>query len=97
MNVCSVAGNYTVVLDMVDDCLVAGNWKNNLQCRRTDGSCIEAAVRATAVELFDRKMVVSVWEDTTALRDVERSLLDSEQRFRAVFESTTDLIFVADR
>jgi len=59
-----------------------------LQLRARDGSKIDASLNVTAVRDEDGNIVRSrsVWRDITDRKWADRALLESEQRFRAIFE-----------
>jgi len=80
-----------------DQALANGYWRGELLCLRKDGAPFDAMVRVNVLNLSRKKSLVVVWEDITALKQAERALRDSEHRFRIIFESATDLIYIKDR
>ncbi|MEN9259626.1 MAG: PAS domain S-box protein [Thermostichus sp. HHBFW_bins_43] len=59
-------------------------------CRRRDGSLINVQIRNFALrdEQGSPKLIVSFTEDISKRKQVETSLRESEQRFRAIFENS---------
>ena len=74
-----------------------GHWSGDLIGCRKDGATFDAHVRMNVLESFGKWRLIAVWEDITALRQTERALRTSEHRFRTIFESANDLIFIKDR
>jgi len=77
--------------------LAKGHWRGNLLGCKNDGESFDADVRLARLESFGTTSMVCVWEDISDIRQAERSLRESEERFRAIFEGAQDLIFLKDK
>ena len=67
-----------------------------LGCKRS-GDRFDAHIRTHGLLLFGQTSVIAIWEDISVLKQAERELRESEQRFRAIFEGAQDLIFIKDQ
>lgn len=90
-------GQGSGLADMLKHAAQRGVCRGECACLKKDGSSLDIFMRIMLLNLFERKNVLVIWEDVTELRSAERNLLDSERRFRAIFESTTDLVYLKDR
>jgi PAS domain S-box-containing protein len=72
-------------------------WRGEFRCSKQDGTFFDARVRATYLKRLGNRNLVFVWEDITAFKLAQEALSESEQRFRTIFEGTTDLIFIKNR
>lgn len=77
--------------------MTTGYWRGELLGCKKDGALFDADVRISALALFGSRSFITVWEDITFLKLAERSLRESEERFRAIFEGAQDLIFLKDK
>ncbi len=77
--------------------LAKGHWRGELLGCKKDGERFSAHLRLTRLVLFGTTSIVCVWEDISVLKQAERELRESEQRFRAIFEGAQDLIFIKDK
>lgn len=84
------------VPQIIENSLTAGQWRGECGCLKEDGTILQIYLRVNAIDLFEDRRLIVIWEDVTGLRRAEKELRDSERRFRAIFESTTDLIFIKD-
>jgi PAS domain S-box-containing protein len=76
--------------------LTDGYWRGELRCNKKDGTSVYVKLMTSVVPVFGKKSILIVWEDITTLKRAETALRDSEQRFRAIFEGATDLIYLMD-
>jgi PAS domain S-box-containing protein len=74
-----------------------GYWRGELRCNKKDGTPLYVKLMTSLVPVFGKKSILIVWEDITSLKQAEKALRNSEQRFRAIFEGASDLIFLKDR
>ena len=77
--------------------LTKGYWRGDLLSCKRYGDHFNAHVRLTRLVLSGTTSIVCVWEDISVLKQAERELRESEQRFRAIFEGAQDLIFIKDK
>ncbi|MBI5568869.1 MAG: sigma 54-interacting transcriptional regulator [Desulfomonile tiedjei] len=87
----------TTFNDLREHLIAQGHWRGEVRGRKGSGACFDADVRMTVLELFSRKSLITVWEDITRLKLADKALRESEGRFRAIFESAGDAIFLKDR
>lgn len=64
--------------------------------RRKDGSLRNVHVANRLVRIRDRDYLVGIWRDITDLLRAQMALLESEEKFRAVFEQAPDSIVLID-
>ena len=87
----------TTFNDLREHLLAKGHWRGEVRGRKASGASFDADVRMTLLELFGRKSLITVWEDITRLKLSSKALRESEGRFRTIFESAGDAIFLKDR
>lgn len=63
---------------------------------RKDGGIVNVEVGANVITFGNRKLLSILARDITERKRAERALLESEQRYRALFESAGDAIFIID-
>lgn len=63
---------------------------------RKDGSIMHVEVHSRLIESGNRKLVLSVDRDITERKRMEEALKHSESRYRDLFESASDAIFIHD-
>lgn len=93
----SSAGDAAILQHMFGHLITHPTWKSRVRYRKPDGSVVDAIVRATAMDLFDKKTIIMVWEDVSDLRQAQGALRESEHLFRTIIESTTDAVLLKDR
>jgi PAS domain S-box-containing protein len=64
--------------------------------RRKDGSVITGLMSARVVDVAGEQCILSVTRDISERRNAEIALRESEERFRVLFDSATDGIFLLD-
>jgi PAS domain S-box-containing protein len=65
--------------------------------RRKDGSIFFADISAYPLKIDGKTYVAGVFRDVTEPRRTEQALRESEQRFRALVETTSDFVWEVDR
>jgi len=63
---------------------------------RRDGSTLPLEVLAKSIEWQGKPAVLSIAADITERTQTEEALRESEQRYRAVFDSSADALFIQD-
>jgi len=81
---------------IADELVTRGVWRGELKCRKGTGVPFDTHLRMSVLNLFDSENFIAVWEDVTEIKQAQHALRDSEERFRAVFESASDLIYLKD-
>ncbi|HEX8310877.1 MAG TPA: PAS domain-containing sensor histidine kinase [Chthoniobacteraceae bacterium] len=81
---------------LIDDVIRDGTSRFEWIHLRIDGSEVPVEVVLTSVQLGDRPLVVTVWRDITERRTMERALRESENKFRLLFERSTDPMQLLD-
>jgi len=68
----------------------------NLMTRRVrpDGSLIDVLESCRTLELEGETCIVWSWRDVTEFRSVQRALIESERRYRSLFDAALDYIFI---
>jgi PAS domain S-box-containing protein len=80
------------VLKMLAD---EGEVRNMMTRRvRPDGSLIDVLESCRTLELEGEACIVWSWRDVTEYRSVQRALIESERRYRSLFDAALDYIFV---
>ncbi|MBU1275298.1 MAG: diguanylate cyclase [Proteobacteria bacterium] len=64
--------------------------------RSKDGRMIDAIWSAELIEMGGEKCVVSAVRDITAQKHIEKELMESEERYRSLFECSKDAIVTTD-
>ncbi len=64
--------------------------------QRRDGSEVPVQITLRPVKLPNREMVIAVARDVNEWREAQQALRDSEEKYRVLFESIGDAIFVHD-
>jgi PAS domain S-box-containing protein len=67
-----------------------------VQVQRKDGSIFYADIFPYQTKVGARTYVISIFTDVTERKRVEEELRNSEARFRAIFDKTSDGIFLVD-
>lgn len=67
-----------------------------IPCRRADGATFFADISAQPIAYGGRPAILGFYRDITERRAVDATLRASEERFRRVFNSTYDAIFLHD-
>ena len=82
----------------VKRCLQEGSVKNlELHYQGKDGRSIPVEINATAIMTSEGVKILSLARDITDRKQVETALKESEERFRAIFATAQDTIFIKDR
>ena len=63
---------------------------------RKDGSCFPVEVSAQGAEIDGERMLVSIIRDITERKDAEKAIRENEEKFRSLFDHSTDAIFVQE-
>jgi len=63
--------------------------------RRKDGSCIHVEVSSSPVDL-KKSIMQSIVSNITERKRIEKSLRESEEKFRTFMETASDLMFITD-
>jgi PAS domain S-box-containing protein len=85
------------ISDLLQRAVLGGTFQEELQCEKKDGTSIDVRLHIVAARLFHKISVVVIWQDVTELKNAERNLLNSDLRFRAIFECANDVIYLKDR
>ncbi len=75
-----------------------GGWKGELLAKRKDGSTFDVQLSASMVRNEQGKPIsmMSSFLDITKRKQVEEQLEESERRYRALFDSSLDLLYIHD-
>ena len=64
--------------------------------RRNDGTSFPVEINSSYIDLGEKDYLVAVVRDITRRKQVEEALQEQEERFRAIFNSVNEAIFVHD-
>jgi len=67
-----------------------------IQMKRKDGTIFLASLNVTTTRMRDETVLVTVAKDITEQRNMERSLAESEEKYRTLVECARDPIFTID-
>lgn len=67
-----------------------------LPVQRKDGTIIYVDIGSSVVEISDEKYLMGIFRDITEQLEVQEKIQQSEQRFRALFQSAPDAYFILD-
>ncbi|HLO58401.1 MAG TPA: PAS domain S-box protein [Bacteroidales bacterium] len=67
-------------------------WKH----KRSDGTLIDTDVSLNCLELKSRKYLLAIVRDITERKEVEQALMESEKKFRTIFDKSKQPIIIAD-
>jgi PAS domain S-box-containing protein len=65
--------------------------------KRRDGSLFDVEVSASLIELGGQQLIYVTCRDITMRKKLEREVRESEKKYRRLFESANDAIFLLDR
>ena len=71
-----------------------GGWTDELACLTKAGQHVPAEISASRVELDGQVRVVSWVRDLCERKEAERALQESEERFRTLFDTAADAIYL---
>ena len=80
----------------IEETLKNGNSRFEWTALRLDGTEVPLQVNATAVERDGKPLLVLVSHDLTERKEAEAALLQSEARFRSLFERSADAMSLLD-
>jgi diguanylate cyclase (GGDEF)-like protein/PAS domain S-box-containing protein len=63
---------------------------------RYDGTPFDAEVSLSRLELPEKQLIQAIVRDVSRRKRIEKSLQDSEERFRTLIETTNDLFFIVN-
>lgn len=66
------------------------------QLIKKDGSMADVEITTNPVEINGKKMVLGTARDISGRKRVEKELTENEERYRAVFDSTKEMFFIAE-
>ncbi|MCX8122861.1 MAG: PAS domain S-box protein [Spirochaetes bacterium] len=73
-----------------------GSWTGQVKMYDRNKNIIDVYLRANAIKDAAGKVIglVGIHEDITTIKLMEKILKENEEKFRAIFESTTDAVFI---
>ncbi|MEW6527953.1 MAG: PAS domain S-box protein [Spirochaetota bacterium] len=76
--------------------MAGGSWNGQVKMYDKNKNVIDVILRANAIKDKNGKIIglVGIHEDITTLKLMEKILKENEEKFRAIFESTTDAVFI---
>jgi PAS domain S-box-containing protein len=84
------------VQDRIKSLLKGEKAEFEVKQRTKDGQMKDVHVITRPVVLSGRTVFHSIWRDITAQKRAEQSIRQSEEKFRTLFESATDALFILD-
>ncbi len=79
---------------LVDEISAKGGIQFETEIRRKDGNHVPVDVSTSLFIMGERPVMLALIQDITKRKKAERQLKESEQKYRGLFESTTDGILV---
>jgi len=64
--------------------------------KRKNGTQFPVEVSAKATKMIDKRVIICIIRDISERKNSENALIDSEEKFRQVFHSSSDAIFVQE-
>ncbi|HDQ08314.1 MAG TPA: PAS domain S-box protein [Methanoculleus sp.] len=74
----------------------ARSFREEVMCRRRDGSEFPADVTAVAFELHGKRVILSILRDMSLRKEVQEKIIRSEELYRTLFENTGTAMLVVD-
>jgi PAS domain S-box-containing protein len=76
--------------------MAGGSWNGQVKMYDKNKNIIDVLLRANAIKDKNGKIIglVGIHEDITTIKLMEKILKENEEKFRAIFESTTDAVFI---
>ncbi len=73
-----------------------GSWSGHVQMYDKNKNIVDIYLKANAIKNHDGKIIglVGIHENITTIKLMEKILRENEEKFRAIFNSTTDAIFI---
>jgi PAS domain S-box-containing protein len=84
------------VQDRIKSLLKGEKAEFEVRQRTKDGQMKDVHVITRPIVLSGRTVFHSIWRDITAQKRAEQSIRQSEEKFRTLFESATDALFILD-
>jgi len=69
-------------------------WTSDLTCKTKHGKRIPVEISASSFKTKDRVCMVAMIRDVSKRKTIEQQLRESEQKYREIFESAYDMIFI---
>ncbi len=70
--------------------------KEEIRCSRVDGTPIDVTIGIVIVDVDNEKFALLLFDDVTAERNATSALKDSEDQYRGLVESISDIVFALD-
>ncbi len=88
-----------VAEEMLTAVMATGSWQGNLRQRRKDGTLIDVSATVFSLQNGQGELVgmAGIVRDITELMASRQALIESEDRFRRIIESSPDIIMQVDR
>ncbi|MBT8508481.1 hypothetical protein AZH53_08690 [Methanomicrobiaceae archaeon CYW5] len=74
----------------------ARTFREEVQCRRRDGSVFPADVTAVAFDLHGSTVILSILRDISLRKEAQKKIIRSEELYRTLFENTGTAMLVVD-
>ena len=76
--------------------MAGGSWNGQVKMYDKNKNVIDVLLRANAIKDKDGNIIglVGIHEDITTIKLMEKILKENEEKFKAIFESTTDAVFI---
>lgn len=76
--------------------MAGGSWHGQVKMYDKNKNVIDVLLRANAIKDKDGNIIglVGIHEDITTIKLMEKILKENEEKFKAIFESTTDAVFI---
>ena len=77
--------------------IMNGEWlKEEILHRKKDGTVFPLEASAGLLQVGNRRYILAIGRDVTERREAEKALKESEERYRDLFDNSTDLIYTHD-
>ena len=88
--------NQAIVKKIIGELNSSGSWHGEIHNRKKDGTTFYTAAHLSALQLDGKKLYISVQEDITERMQGAAALVESEERYRSLFQNNHAVMLLID-
>ena len=90
-----IEGGKSVAIEEMENAETDGMFFETIH-KKKDGTLIPVEVSAKATHIKEKRVIICIVRDISERKNSENALIDSEEKFRQVFQNSSDAIFVQE-